>query len=117
MAVHRWMRQRCGGVVVGTLPKASSTVVRTSLLPLPGSLAGQVWSWSGTEGMAPALTSSTYPRFTADWFAHNASPASGILRGKSYTLSPCLAPPLRTPKTKDLSDLFRACADSEDCQQ
>jgi hypothetical protein len=50
------MRRRCGGVVVGTLPNASSTVVRTSLLPLPGSLAGQVSSCSGTEGMAPALT-------------------------------------------------------------
>jgi hypothetical protein len=33
------------------------------------------------EWMAPALTSSTYPRFMADWFAHNASYASGILGG------------------------------------
>lgn len=31
--------------------------------------------------MAPALSSSTYPRFMADWFAHIASYASGVLGG------------------------------------
>jgi hypothetical protein len=36
MAVHRWMRRRCGRVVVRTLPRTSSSVVRTSLLPSQG---------------------------------------------------------------------------------
>ena len=38
MAVHRWMQRRCGRVVVRTLPNASFTVLRTSLLPIPGFL-------------------------------------------------------------------------------
>lgn len=33
------------------------------------------------EWMLSALAPSTYPRFMADWFAHNASYASGILGG------------------------------------
>jgi hypothetical protein len=33
------------------------------------------------EWMSPVLTPSNYPRFMADWFAHNASYASGFLGG------------------------------------
>lgn len=79
MAVHRWMQPRCGRVVRRTLPSASFTVVRTRLSPIPGFLpAGYRVAWE-PEWMILALTSSTYPRFKADWFARKASCANGTL--------------------------------------
>ena len=49
------------------------------------------------EWMSPVLTTSNYPRFMADWFAHGASYASGSLGGAVLCMRQYRRPALRTP--------------------